>query len=80
MNSHEIVVIVVSALGALFSLSGNLLIMLKKRIGWVTWIIGNILWILYNFITEFNLPMVLMYLVYLIINIIGFIAWGKDRD
>ena len=44
------------------------------------WILGNIFWILYNFITAFNLPMVLMYLVYLIINIIGFIAWGKDRD
>ena len=67
----------ISALGAICSLGGNIFIILKKRVGWVIWIIGNILWILYNFISKFNAPMVIMYLVYAIINIIGFIKWGK---
>ena len=72
-----IVVLLVSTLGSIFSLAGNIFIILKKRVGWLLWIIGNLLWILYNFLSEFNFPMVLMYLVYMIINITGFIKWKK---
>ena len=79
MIGNDYLIIFVSILGAIFSLGGNVLIMLKKRSGWLMWIFGNICWILYNFLTNFNLPMVLMYLVYLIINIIGFIKW-KDKE
>jgi nicotinamide riboside transporter PnuC len=74
-----IVVLLVSILGSVFSLGGNILIMLKKKSGWITWIIGNLLWILYNFLSEFNLPMVLMYLAYMIINMAGFIKWKKNE-
>lgn len=71
-------VLVVSVLGALCSLFGNVLIMLKKRSGWIVWIVGNILWIVYNFLSEFNLPMVTMYIVYAIINVCGFVKWKKQ--
>ena len=74
-----IVVLLVSILGSVFSLGGNILIMLKKKSGWITWIIGNLLWIIYNFLSEFNLPMVLMYLAYMIINIAGFIKWKRNE-
>lgn len=74
-----IVVLLVSILGSVFSLGGNILIMLKKKSGWITWIIGNLLWILYNFLSEFNLPMVLMYVAYMIINMAGFIKWKKNE-
>lgn len=70
-------VLFVSILGSVFSLSGNIFIILKRRVGWLLWIIGNLLWILYNFLSEFNLPMVLMYVVYLIMNIAGFIRWKR---
>ena len=46
--------------------------------GWLAWMIGNVLWIVVNILGEFNLPMVIMYLVYFIINVIGFIRW-KDK-
>ena len=69
--------LLLSALGAFFSLLGNILIIMKKRIGWLAWIIGNILWILFNVFGDFNLPMVIMYAVYFIINLIGFIQWRK---
>ncbi|MBO7212424.1 MAG: nicotinamide mononucleotide transporter [Methanobrevibacter sp.] len=72
-------VLLVSILGSVFSLGGNILIMLKKKSGWITWIIGNLLWIIYNFLSEFNLPMVLMYLAYMIINIAGFIKWKRNE-
>lgn len=71
-------VLVVSVLGALCSLFGNVLIMLKKKSGWLVWILGNILWIVYNFLSEFNLPMVIMYIVYAIINVCGFVRWKKQ--
>ena len=47
----------------------------KKRVGWLAWIVGNILWIVINFIDVLNIPMVIMYVVYLIINIGGYIKW-----
>lgn len=74
-----IVVLLVSILGSVFSLGGNILIMLKKKSGWITWIIGNLLWIIYNFLSEFNLPMVLMYFVYMVINIMGFLKWKRSE-
>ncbi|MBR4890304.1 MAG: nicotinamide mononucleotide transporter [Clostridia bacterium] len=72
-------VMILSILGAAFSLGGNILIMLKKRMGWLMWILGNIAWIAVNIIGTFNLPMVIMYIVYFIINVAGFIKW-KDKS
>ena len=63
----------------LFSLGGNLLLIKKKKSGWLTWIIGNLLWIVVNFIGELNIPMVLMYVVYFIINVCGYIEWTKKE-
>ena len=70
-------VLFLSILGMLFSLGGNILIIFKKKSGWLAWIVGNILWIVINFIDVLNIPMVLMYLVYMIINIFGYIKWYK---
>jgi nicotinamide riboside transporter PnuC len=73
-------ILFLSILGMLFSLGGNLLIIKKKKSGWLAWIIGNILWIIVNFIGELNIPMVLMYLVYMIINIAGYIEWRRKES
>ena len=70
---------ILSILGTIFSLGGNILIILKKRSGWLAWIIGNLLWIGFNFAGTINWPMVLMYLVYIVINITGFIKWSKKK-
>ncbi len=72
-------VMILSILGAAFSLGGNILIILKKRMGWLAWIFGNIAWIAVNVVGPFNLPMVIMYTVYFIINLVGFIKW-KDKS
>lgn len=73
-------ILTLSILGTIFSLGGNILIILKKRIGWIAWIIGNLLWIAVNILGAFNLPMVIMYLVYLVVNIVGFIRWKNKPD
>lgn len=68
-----------SALGAILSLGGNILIAKKKKSGWLIWIAGNIAWIMVNLLGDFNLSMVLMYVAYLGINIKGFIDWSNQE-
>lgn len=70
---------VLSALGAIFSLGGNIAIAKKRKVGWLIWIAGNIAWIGVNLLGEFNAAMVLMYVAYLGINIKGFIDWNKQE-
>lgn len=72
-------IIFLSALGAILSLGGNILIAKKKKSGWLVWIAGNIVWIIVNIIGTFNLSMVLMYIAYLGINVKGFIDWTKQE-
>lgn len=71
-------VLILSIIGSLLSLGGNIFIAKKNRIGWILWLIGNVVWITVNFIGTMNIPMVLMYVVYMIINIVGFIKWGQN--
>ena len=73
-------VLMLSILGSVFSLGGNVLIAHKKRSGWLWWITGNIAWIAVNFLGQMNVPMVLMYVVYGFINIAGWREWGKEAD
>lgn len=54
--------------------------MFKKKSGWLAWIVGNILWIIINFLDTLNIPMVLMYLAYMVINIFGFIEWRRKEE
>ena len=72
-------ILILSILGTIFSLGGNLLIIKKKKNGWLAWIVGNLLWILINFLGTMNIPMVIMYCVYLVINILGYIEWKKKE-
>lgn len=72
-------VLTLSILGSIFSLGGNILIALKKKSGWLAWIVGNILWIAVNVIDTMNIPMVVMYCVYMVINVIGFVKWYRTE-
>jgi hypothetical protein len=67
-----VIVLILSILGSVFSLGGNILIAHKKRSGWLWWIAGNGAWIAVNFLGQMNVPMVLMYAAYLIINVTGY--------
>lgn len=71
-------ILILSIIGTILSLGGNIFIAKKNRIGFVLWFIGNVVWIAVNFFGIPNIPMILMYVVYMVINIVGFIKWGKD--
>lgn len=72
-------VTIVSVLALVTSLSGNILVNYKRRIGFIIWSISNVFWIWVNFISTLNVSQVIMYLVYLLLNMQGFIVWGRKQ-
>ena len=70
---------VFSVISLMLSLSGNLLINYKKKIGFWIWIASDISWIIVNFLGKPNYPQILMYIIYIIINIDGIIRWSKNK-
>ena len=67
-----------SVIALAFSLVGNILINVKSRSGYVVWIISNLLWIAVNYIDHLNVPQVIMYVTYIILNIWGLVRWYKE--
>lgn len=70
---------VFSVISLMLSLSGNLLINYKKKIGFWIWIASDISWIIVNFLGKPNYPQILMYIIYIIINVDGIIRWSKNK-
>lgn len=69
-----------SIISLILSLSGNLLINYKKKIGFWIWILSDISWIIVNFLGKPNYPQILMYIIYIIINIDGVVRWSKSKS
>ena len=70
---------ILSAFALIFSLSGNILINYKKKIGFIVWIISNILWIAVNLAGEPNWCQIAMFIVYMALNVQGWLAWNKKK-
>lgn len=69
---------ILSSIATILSLLGNFLIIKKKRIGFISWIISNVLWVIVNLISIPNIPQIIMFLVYTGISIYGWIKWKQD--
>ena len=69
---------VISALALVTSLLGNLLVNLKRRIGFLIWILSNVLWILANVLYMHNGFQVAMFIVYMLLNLHGYVLWTKS--
>ena len=59
------------------SLTGAVLNVLKNKWGFAIWIIGNVSWLVYGYITQQYFFM-FQYLVFALISTWGFIQWMKD--
>lgn len=68
-----------SILGCTLSLSGNFAIIFKKPIGFWLWTLGNIAWILSAISGEFNIPLIIMNIVYAVLNVVGWFKWHESR-
>ena len=69
-----------SILGCTLSLGGNILLIFKKRIAFWIWSLGNLAWVISALVGELNVPLIAMNVAYIIINIIGWIKWSKQRS
>lgn len=69
---------ILSSIATILSILGNFLIIKKKKIGFISWIISNILWIIVNLISIPNIPQIIMFLVYTVISIYGWIKWKQN--
>lgn len=67
----------ISAIATICSLYGNYLVIKKNKFGFVIWLISNILWVLINFIGVLNISQVVMFVIYGILNVYGWIKWKQ---
>ena len=71
---------IISIIALALSLVGNLLINFKNEIGYIIWIVSNVAWIVVNVISiQPNYPQIIMYLVYIVLNIQGYMYWRKHQ-
>ena len=72
---------IVSFIALVFSLAGNTLINFKRKIGFIIWIISNVLWIAVNLMMESpNWSQIAMFIVYMMLNIHGWITWSRKMQ
>lgn len=69
-----------SVTALILSLAGNLLINYKKRIGFIVWLLSNILWIAVNLLGKPNVSQIIMFVVYIGFNVHGFLNWRKRQE
>lgn len=72
-------VTIVSFVAMLCSFLGNGLINYKKKIGYVVWIVSNLLWVIVNLMGEPNACQIMMFVGYAGFNIHGWMKWTKEE-
>ena len=73
-------ILTLSIIALILSLVGNILVNYKKKLGFVIWISSNVFWIAVNFLGDVNYPQVIMYLIYAVLNVQGYINWSKKKE
>ena len=68
---------IISILALLTSLFGNVLINYKKRVGFIVWFVSNVLWIVSNIVGTVNPWQIGLFLVYMCLNVQGWLNWKK---
>ena len=68
---------IVSFVALALSLSGSALINFRRRVGFPVWIASNVAWIVVNMMGTPNWSQIAMFVVYMAMNVHGWIKWGK---
>ena len=63
----------------ILSILGNILITGKKKVGFIVWIISNFIWIYTNIQKGDNLQQNIMFGLYIVLNIIGYVNWNRKE-
>lgn len=75
VQAHSIGII--SFVALVLSLAGNALINFRKRVGFFVWIASNVAWIAVNMMGIPNWSQIAMFVVYMVMNVHGWVSWGK---
>ena len=70
---------IVSFVALALSLSGSTLINFRRRVGFFVWIASNVAWIAVNLMGTPNWSQIAMFVVYMAMNVHGWVSWGKDE-
>ena len=70
---------IVSFVALALSLSGSTLINFRRRAGFFVWIASNVTWIVVNLMGTPNWSQIAMFVVYMAMNVHGWVSWGKDE-
>jgi len=68
----------VGIFASIFELMGILLITKKNKYGFLSFILGNILWIIYSVVTGNAIGLIFVCSVAFFLNIRGYKMWGKN--
>ena len=80
MKEGDNIVLFLSILATIGSITGNIFINFKKKIGFIIWTIANVLWIIVNLIGSVNIPQIIMFSAYSVLNIWGYVKWNKGNN
>lgn len=61
------------------SIIGILLNANKNILCWPVWLLSNIAWILYFILVKWDLPSIVLWIVFAIFNVYGWVQWKKDK-
>lgn len=70
---------ILSTVALLFSLLGNILVNTKNKKGFIVWCLSNILWIIINVFSTINIQQIIMFSVFTLLNVHGYINWSKNN-
>ncbi len=65
---------ILEIIATVIAILGNIFIIYKNRMGFMIWIISNVLWIIFATLNQ-HYFMSILFFFYLILSIIGFIKW-----
>ena len=74
------IIFILSLIATSGSITGNIFINHKRKVGFIIWSIANVLWILVNCIGVINYPQICMFGVYSLLNIQGYKKWNNDKN
>lgn len=64
-------------ISAVIAVIGTLLITFKNKIGFLFWVVGNVLWVVYGLITKQYFFMS-QYIIFTGLAVYGFVKWFKE--
>lgn len=78
--SESTIIFILSLIAMTGSITGNVFINHKRKVGFLVWTVANMFWILVNCLGEINYPQICMFSVYSILNIQGYSKWSKNNN